>query len=262
MVTITADQIISILQGGTYPVVLHYFKYKQKFPIYVSVEILRSQPDSYVEDVLKTERNFIYEIRVLHRYLMQPNVDSSNQSAIEDEMSRVLKAYDFQGKGKIFLETIGWTRSDLTDNNRNIYGSMSVVRLGVKDITSTDGNGYVGAYNTMELNSDTTPTTFQIINSSFKSGRGIVMHADDFGLMVGDPTNNNPGDLSVTYENTATLAPLIQSLSQAGVTIKCRFINGSTIYKYILLVGETVTSGGYSDVERATTRFVVNGTWT
>lgn len=262
MVTITADQIISILQGGTYPstITLHYFKYKQKFPLYsASVEIIRAQPDSYVEDVVKTERNFQFEIRVLFRYLLQPDQDSTVQSQIEDEMSRVLKAYDFQGQGKIFLETIGWSRSDLGDP---VYGSMSSVRLGVKDVTSTDGSGYVGAYTTMELNSDTTPTEFQVLSKSFKSGRGIATHGDDNGLLIGDPTVFTLGDLSVTYENTATLAPLIQSLSQTGATIKGRLINGSTINKYIFLVGETVTSGSYSEVERATTRFYINGTWT
>lgn len=260
---ITADDIINLLKTGSYPYPLtQYFKFRQKFPFYPSVEVSRTQPDSYNEDVIKRDRNFQMEIRLYIKYNTLPDVELNNQATIENTMSDLLLNYDFQGRGKIFLETIGWSRTDLRGGDGEVFGSISSVRLGVKDVTSTDGNGFVGAYNIMELNSDTTPVQFQVLNSSVKSGRGYVLHGDDNGIQVGDPTNFLQGEITLTYENTASLASLIQSLSLAGNTINCRFINGNTIYKYVILVGDTITSGGYSDVERATTRFTVNGTWT
>lgn len=260
---ITADDIITLLKTGSYPYpITQYFKYKQRFTLYPSVEVHRVQPDSYNEDVIKRDRNFQYEIKVFIKYNTLPDVELTNQASIEDTMTSLLLSHDFQGNGKIFLETIGWNRIDLTSGEGSVYGSVSSVRLGVKDVTSTDGNGFVGAYNIMELNSNTTPVQFQVLNSSVKSGRGYVLHGDDNGIQVGDPTNYLQGEITLTYENTASLASLIQSLSLAGNTINCRFINGNTIYKYVILVGDTITSGGYSDVERATTRFTVNGTWT
>ena len=262
--TITADQIITLLKTGVYPTPyppIQYFKYKQKFPHYPSIEVLRTQPDSFNEDVIKRDRNFIFEIRFFVKYIRLPDQEIIDMANVEDTISTLLLNYDFQGNGKIFQETTGWARSDLTSNN-NIYGNMSTVRLGIKDVTSTDGTGYVGAYSLLELNSDTTPVQIQILNSTVKKGRNIALHADDSGLETGDPANYLQGDISITYESTLAINTLMDSLELAGNTIKGKLLNGSTIYKYVFLVGDTVTSGGYSEVERATTRFVVNGTWT
>lgn len=261
MANITADQIIAILQTGTYPYPLtQFFKFKQKFPWFPSVEILRIQPDSYTQDVVKTERNFAFIIRVFVKYNRLPNQEVDDQATIEDEISSLLLAQDFQGKGKIFLDTFGWSREDY--NERGIYGSISSIRLGIKDVTSTDGQGYVGAYDILELFSNTSPVQIQILSSSFRDGIQLVAHSDDSGFLSRDPAQFNPGDYTITYENTATLDALIKSTAQAWNTVQGRLIKGSTIYKLFFLIGDTTKDGSYSEIERATTRVTVEGSWT
>lgn len=266
--TITADQIITLLKTGVYPTpypAIQYYKYKQKFTNYPSIEVVRAQPDSYQEDVVKRDRNFQFEIRLYIKYILLPDQELINQASIEDTISGLLLGYDFQGQQKIFQESIGWTRTDLTGGEGSVYGSMSSVRLGVKDVTSTDGLGYVGAYNIIELNSDTTPVQIQLLNSTFNDGSNLISHADDAGQISRDPGQFNPGDYSITYENTAALDPLIKTMSNhetGGVAVKGRLIKGNTIYNYLFLIGSTVKSGGYSEIERGTTKVTVEGTWT
>jgi len=260
--TLTQAGIITILKTGTYPTTqkpLNYYEQKQKFPIYPYVEVRKVQSDSNTTDVQKTAVDQTFEVRYYSKYTRPEAVEEADRLVTENEILRVLEDADIEPAGKIFFEQKSWS-TQLID--AEIYGSKSVLRFTVKDITSTTGLGIIGAGDVIELNSEATPIQIQMLGISVREGFDIVSHTNDTKTLVYDPgVLIDLGEFTITYETTTALDTLIKGLSNTGVTNNGKIIRGGITTQFSFLVGRTTKSGTYGEVEKATTVFYATGVW-
>jgi len=261
--TLTQVGIITILKTGTYPTTqkaLSYYEQKQKYPIYPYVEVRKVQSDSNVTDVQKTAKDQTFEVRFYMKYTRPEAVEEADRLATENEILRVLEVADIEPSGIIYFESKSWNTSIIDDS---IYGSRSVLRFTVKDISSTTGAGIIGSGDKIELNSQATPTLIQILAISTREGFSTTNHHDDDMVVLYDPSLDvNLGEFTITYETTTTLDTLIQGISNAGVTNNGKLIRGGVITQFSFLVGQTTKTGVYGDIEKASTVFYATGIWT
>jgi len=186
--TLTQAGIITILKTGVYPTTqkaLNYYEQKQKYPVYPYVEVRKVQSDSNVTDVQKTAKDQTFEIRFYIKYTRPEAVEEADRLATENEILRVLEVEDIEPTGIIYFESKSWNTSIIDDA---VYGSRSVLRFTVKDISSTTGSGIIGSGDKIELNSQATPTQIQILGLTTKSGFSITTHHDDAMAILYDPS--------------------------------------------------------------------------
>jgi len=151
--TLTQAGIITILKTGTYPTnqkELNYYEQKQKYPIYPYVEVRKVQSDSNITDVQKTAKDQTFEVRYYMKYTRPEAVEEADRLATENEILRVLEVEDIEPTGIIYFESKSWNTSLIDDA---IYGSRSVLRFTVKDVSSTTGSGIIGSGDKIEVNS-------------------------------------------------------------------------------------------------------------
>ena len=151
--TLTQAGIITILKTGTYPTnqkELNYYEQKQKYPVYPYVEVRKVQSDSNITDVQKTAKDQTFEIRFYIKYTRPEAVEEADRLATENEILRVLEIEDIEPTGVIYFESKSWNTSLIDDA---IYGSRSVLRFTVKDISSTTAAGIIGSGDVLEINS-------------------------------------------------------------------------------------------------------------
>jgi len=260
--TITQQQIIDILKTGVYPTSqksLSYHQQKVKYPIYPFVEVRKVQSDSNTTDVLKTGKDQAFEIRFYMKYTRPEAVEEADRLATENEMLRVLENADIEPSGIIYFESKNWNTSIIDDA---IYGSKSVLRFTVKDVSSTTGSGFIGSGDKIELNSQTTPVQIQILNISERKGFSIDTHFNDERVAQYDPnTLIKFGEFTITYERTSALKTLIDDLSASGTINNGKIIKGGSSTNLSFFVGQTTASGSYGEIEKATTTFYASGTW-
>ncbi len=217
------------------------------------------QGDSNTTDVQKTAKDQTFEIRLYLKYTRSESVEEADRIATENEMLRVLEDADIEPTGIIYFENKSWQTSIIDDA---IYGSKSVLRFTVKDISSTSGSGLIGSGDKIELNSQTVPLQIQVLGLSTESGFSMDTHTTDDGIVIYDPNSLiNLGEFTVTYEQTDSIKAVVDALSTAGTATNCKIIRGANETKLTLHTGRTTTNGSYGEYERATTRFYAVGTW-
>ncbi len=156
--TLTQAGIITILKTGTYPTnqkALNYYEQKQKYPVYPFVEVRKVQSDSNITDVQKTAKDQTFEIRFYIKYTRPEAVEEADRLLTENEILRVLEIEDIEPTGIIYFESKSWSTTLIDDA---VYGSRSVLRFTVKDISSTTAAGIIGSGDVLEINSEVSAT--------------------------------------------------------------------------------------------------------
>ena len=260
--TITQSEIITLLKAGIYPTTqkgLNYYQQKQKYPIYPFVEVRKVQSDSLTTDVQKKAKEQTFEIRFYMKYTRPESIEEADRIATENEILRVLEDADIEPAGKIYFENKQWNTQIIDDQ---VYGSRSVLRFTVRDVGTTSGSGLIGSGDKIELNSDTTPTQIQILSLTTNKGFSVDSHFTDDRNILYDPNQFiTYGEFTVTYENTASIQAVIDSISASGTENQGKFIRGGVETKYNFVIGRTSTTGSYGEVEKATTTFYATSTW-
>ena len=260
--TLTQAAVIVILKTGTYPTTqktLQYYQQKQKFPIYPYIEVRKVQSDSNTTDVQKTSKDQTFEIRYYLKYTRSESAEESDRLLTENEILRVLEVADIEPVGKIYFESKQWNTGIIDDP---IYGSKSTLRFTFKDVSSTTGSGLIGSGDQIQLNSQGTPLSIQMLALNTKLGFTIDTHYTDDKLSTHDPNLREEfGEFIITYEQTTAIKTIVDGLSAAGNTNNGKIIRGGVETNLSFLVGQTTTSGNYGDLERATTTFYATGTW-
>lgn len=261
--TLTQSDIIAILQTGVYPTSqksLSYYQQKQKYPVYPFIEVRKVQSDSNTTDVQKTAKEQTFEIRFYMKYTRPAPVEEADRLATENEILRVLEVADIEPSNIIYFESKQWNTSIIDDQ---IYGSRSVLRFTVRDVSSTSGVGFIGSDDKIELNSQTTPITIQILSIDTTQGFSVDRHHTDDRKTVYDPNQLIEfGEFRVTYETNPTIESTIKSISDAGSLNNGKLLKsngGSTNYTF--LVGQTTSSGRYSELQTSTTTFYATAVW-
>jgi hypothetical protein len=67
--------------------------------------------------------------------------------------------------------------------------------------------------------------------------------------------------LDFTYESTIALDTIINTAADSKDEIKGKLVRGGVTSKYLFLIGKTIKSGQFDNIERATTTLYVSGTW-
>lgn len=258
MATITSSDIITILQTGTYPYTLRYFQRRQRDTIYPSVEVVKTSSDSTSVDVQRTQTDQVFEIKLYIKYVRKDETEEADRLVIENEIKSVLESSNLEPPNKIFLEQKQWSHQVI---DSEVFGSVSTLRLSVRDITSTTGSGLVGAGDIFELDSAGSATQIDILAINDRDGLTTDSHINDTGVNIYDPIHSEAHLITITYESTTALDSLIQTASYNRDEINCKIIRGGTTTKYTFLIGETTKSGAYDQVERATTNLYVVGLW-
>ena len=265
--TLTQQEVVDLLKTGTYPYKnnLQFFIQKQKFPIYPSVEVRRVGSPSTTSDVQKTTVDTTFEIRLLLKYTRDEEFEEADRLVTEDEILRVLEDADIPPPNKIFFEQKNWNTAIIDEA---IYGSKSTLRFIFREVQSTTGEGSVGADNEFELDSLglasplSGPLVVQVLAIHDASGAVVDQHSIDSGEMQYDPRELREGELSITYENTSENEALIKQLTDNREEFEGKFVRGGVEQNVVLLLGNTVRTSQYTEVEKATTDFYVVGTWT
>ena len=260
MVTLTSGDILDILKIGNYPYPLQFFRRRQKYVIYPSIEVVKTQPDSKsTQDAVKYTISSSWEVKLYIKYTRPLGIEEDDRADIENEIMRVLEEADLEPKGKIFFESLRWSKSPL---DAEVFGSISTLSIEVHDVVPIE-DGIVGAYDILELNSETpTPTRVQILGYSVNSeGVSVESHQDDQLLTYYDPSIKRELEFTITYLSTNTMDDIINTASKGREEVKGKLSRGNVNKKYNFFIGNTTKSGLYADVEKSTTQFYVTGTW-
>ena len=260
MATLTSGNILDIVKSGNYPYPIQFFRRTQKYVIYPSVEVVKTQPDSKLStDATKYTITSAWEIRLYIKYTRQIGIEEDDRANIENEIMRVLEEADLEPKGKIFYESLNWSKQPL---DQEVFGSVSKLRLEIHDVVPIK-DGIIGAYDILEVNSETpTPTQVQILGYTVNAeGSNMESHQDDELLTYYDPTVKKELEFTITYLSTNDMDTIINTASKGRGEIKCRLFRGDTTTKYNVLVGNTTKRGDYGDTEKSTTNFYVTGNW-
>lgn len=258
--TFSSTDIINILKSPTeaYPYTFLFYYQEEKLPIYPRCEVVKVQSESNTTETTKRTKDVTFEIRLYTKYTRLPQVEETDRENIERIITDTLEAYDFLPTQKIYFESKQWNHRVV---DYDIRGSVSTLRFKYTEILSTTGSGIVGSTTTWEVNSQTTPTVIKVLNFTFDSGVDVVEHNQDDGIIQYDPIRNDAGKITITYENTSTIDTLIKSLTDSMTENNGRFTHGGITTNYIFLLGATVKSNSYGDIERATTTIYLQSTW-
>ena len=260
MATLTSGNILDIIKSGNYPYPIQFFRRTQKYVIYPSVEVVKTQPDSKLStDATKYTVTSAWELKLYIKYTRPIGIEEDDRADIENEIVRVLEEADLDPKGKIFYESLSWSKQAL---DQEIFGSISTLRLEIHDVVPIV-EGIIGAYDILEVNSETpTPTRVQVLGYSVSAeGTTIESHQDDELLTYYDPTVKKELEFTITYLSTNAMDTIINTASKGRDEIKCRLFRGNSTTKYNMLVGNTTKRGDYGDTEKSTTSFYVTGNW-
>lgn len=262
--TITQTDIINILKTGVYPSgqkALAYYQQKQKYPLYPFVEVRKVQSDSNTTDVQKTSKEQTFEIRYYIKYTRPEEVEETDRLSTENEIVNVLELADIEPTSVIYFESKQWMTSNIDDR---IYGSRSVLRFTVRDVASTTGVGLIGSDDKIELNSETTPITLQILSIDTTQGFSVDKHFTDDRRAIYDPNQLIEfGEFRVTYETNPTIEAIIKGISDSGGVNNGKLLkSGGISTNFTFLIGQTTSSGRYSELQTSTTTFFATAIWT
>lgn len=261
--TITQTEIINILKTGTYPTGqkgLKYYQQKQKYPIYPFIEVRKTQSDSNTTDIQKTAKEQTFEIRFYMKYTRPADIEEADRLATENEILRVLEVANIEPSNVIYFESKQWNTNIIDDT---IYGSRSVLRFSIRDVSSTSGVGFIGSDDKIELNSEGTPLTLQILAIDTTQGFSVDKHYTDDRKAQYDPNQLiELGEFRITYETNPTITATIKAISDSGAVNNGKLhSSGGSEINYTFLVGQTTSSGRYSELQTSTTTFYATAIW-
>jgi hypothetical protein len=261
MTILTSTQVIALLNSPTspYPYQLPFYAEVQQFPIYPYGTCVKVQPESTDKNIQIVVDDNSFEIKVYIRYTRGLDLEESDQTTIETTILRTLAAADPLSASQIYSLGKNWNRTPL--NSDDMYGSVSTLRVTIRDISSTSGVGILGSGMTLQLNSDSTPLNIVLLSSTNNDGTTLTSHHIDTGNQFWDPVEFESGEFYITYENTLAIQSTIQSLASSGTEVKGQIIRNGVSTNYLFLVGDTTKAGQFDNIEKATTHIVVNGTW-
>ncbi len=257
--TLTPQQVTDIIKPGEFPYKLQFFQREQKFIIYPSVEVLLISSDSNTTDVLKTQIDTVFEVRLFIKYNRRDELEEADRIAIESEIIDLLEDANIPPPNEIIMEQKTWN-SSLLDNE--IYGKRSVLRFTYRDYKSTTGDGIEGKGSFIELFTDTDPLQIKMLSFNSTEGASVDSHSIDSGEIQYDPRELREFEITVTYENTFEIAKALKGATDAREEINGRLIRNGVIRNFIYLLGTTTKAGQYTEIEKATTSFYVTGIWT
>ncbi len=260
--TITQQDVIDILETGTYPTTqkaLAYYQQKQKFPIYPFVEVRKVQSDSNTTDVQKTTIEQTFEVRYYQKWTRPEDVEEADRLATENEILNVLETANIEPPDIIYFESKQWMTTNIDDQ---IYGSKSVLRFTVRDIATTSGVGLIGSGDKIELNSNTTPLQIQVLAITTAQGFSVDKHHTDEKKAVYDPNLLIlHGEFQITYETSPNTTSVIKAISDSGDLNQGKLIKNGVETQYEFYVGQTNSTGRYGEIETSTTTFYANAIW-
>lgn len=256
--TLTPTQIVDILKEGVYPYQLQFFTREQKFPYYPTVEVLLISSDSNTTDVLKTQIDTVFEIRLYIKYQRRDELEEGDRIATESEIIDLLEAFNVPPPNEIIMEQKTWN-SSLLDGE--IYGKRSVLRFTYRDFRSTTGEGIEGTGNFIELFTDTDPLQIKMLSWDSTEGANVQSHSADSGEVLYDPYELTEFEIRVTYENTFEIESVLKEARDAREEVNGRMTRDGVIRNFIYLIGTTTKAGRYTEIEKATTAFYVTGIW-
>ncbi len=256
--TLTPTQVRDIIKEGTFPYKLQFYIREQKFVVYPSVEVLLISSDSNTTDVLKTQIDTVFEIRLFIKFSRRDEFEEADRIAIESEIIDLLEDANIPPPNEIVFEQKTWNTSIL---DGEIYGKKSTLRFTYRDYKSTTGEGITGLGNFIELFTDTNPIQIKILSFDSTEGATVDSHSIDSGERQYDPRELTEFEIRVTYENTFEVAKAIKTATDGREETNGRLIRNGQIRNLTYLLGTTTKAGRYTEIEKATTAFYVTGIW-
>ncbi len=256
--TLTPTQVLDIIKPGEYPYKLQFFQREQKFVVYPSVEVLLISSDSNTTDVLKTQIDTVFEIRLFIKFSRRDEFEEADRIAIESEIIDLLEDFNVPPPNEIIFEQKTWNTSII---DAEIYGKRSVLRFTYRDFRSTTGDGIEGTGNFIELFTDTNPLQIKMLSWDSTEGANIDSHSVDSGEKQYDPRELTEFEIRVTYENTFEIEGALKPARDTREEINGRMTRDGVIRNFTFLIGTTTKAGRYTEIEKATTAFYVTGIW-
>lgn len=256
MASITATDLKTTLEGGTYPYTIRFYTTIPKYPVYPYVTIRKNKPQGTDEDFVTVTKTEGFEIKLHVRYTRGQADEEADQTTVENQILALIEGQNF-GASALFGETKSWQRQPL----QRLYGSTSTIMVTIKDIATKSGSGILGYTEKIELNSDATATQIQVLRLGDSRGMAVDSHMNDLGATIWDPVTSETHSMDFTYESSTALDTIINTASDSRDEIKGKLIRGGVTTNYLFLVGKTVKSGQFDNIERATTTLYVTGTW-
>lgn len=256
--TLTPKQVIDIIKPGEFPYRLQFFQREQKFILYPSIEVLLISSDSNTTDVLKTQIDTVFEVRLFIKYNRRDEFEEADRIAIESEIIDLLEDANIPPPNEIIMEQKTWNSSLL---DTEIYGKKSTLRFTYRDYKSTTGDGITGLGNFIELFTDTDPLQIKMLSFNSTEGATVDSHSIDSGEVQYDPRELREFEITVTYENTFEIAKALKTATDSREEINGRLLRNGQIRNFTYLLGTTTKAGQYTEMEKATTSFYVTGIW-
>lgn len=256
--SLTPEQVRDIIKVGTFPYRLQFFIREQKFVVYPSVEVLLISSDSNTTDVLKTQIDTVFEIRLLIKFSRRDEFEEADRIAIESEIIDLLEDFNVPPPNEIIFEQKTWNTSII---DAEIYGKRSVLRFTYRDFKSTTGDGIEGTANFIELFTDTNPLQIKMLSWDSSEGAVVDSHSIDSGERQYDPRELTEFEIRVTYENTFEIESALKPARDTREEVNGRMTRDGVIRNFTFLIGNTTKAGRYTEIEKATTAFYVTGIW-
>ena len=171
--SLTPEQVRDIIKQGTFPYKLQFFVREQKFIVYPSVEVLLISSDSNTPDVLKTQIDPVFEIRLLIKFSRRDEFEEADRIAIESEIIDLLEDFNVPPPNEIIFEQKTWNTSII---DAEIYGKRSVLRFTYRDFKSTTWDGIEVTANFIELFTYTNPLQIKMLSWDSTEGANIDSH--------------------------------------------------------------------------------------
>ena len=253
MATVTTAQLkttinAALVAAGITGVSLFDFPRPPQRRIFPSVEIKATQPQGTESDARVTNILQRFDIVVRVKQRGGGTDETAFLKSIEDTILPALDATAL-GQTTIFVLNKNWNRQgELVAKPVNHLMSSLVVLT--TDVTSTTGDGKIGAKTTLTL----PDTTVIPLLSKPVEDYGISMDEDlnDGGLSYKTPMAHTTfGSIVVEYESTTALASKIKTLIDAKAKITVTLTKNGDATTHDVLFVRTSKPAQFDDVERA-----------
>jgi len=250
MVAPTAQDIKDVFDGvNDFPYIIRVFTYVPKYPLFPYIVIRKTPPIQTDKNITTETFREGFEITLYIRYTRNESDEESDQLAIEKIILRELEKIDF-GTKALYLETKNWQRTAIP----RLYGSQSRITVLVVDKSSVSGEGILGSETSLTL-----PSGQKVIILALTSteGTNLEPHQDDVAIIRRDFSGIEQGDFTMEYESTPNRDNEIKTLSEAAADVNVTFVKKGSSRNVSILFGNTNKRGQFDNIERATTRFVI-----
>lgn len=240
---LTADSIITIIKGGTYPYSFQYYHREPRFPIYPYISVYKVTQDSLTSTTTIKSDDEVFNIVVAIKYNLVEGNESVDIESVENSVLGTLESASLN-VGKYYFQRKDWRRQEI-DKPMGIQTTLTLV---VRDIESRTGVGILGSDITLSISGGSTITVL-----SFRSDQGprLQTHSIDSGTQFADPVSFITNDIYIEFENTNALETEILGYISAGVEKSVTLTKKGVPVTYNLLFGDLSKSGQFDNIERA-----------